>query len=66
MRPANDYAETIRERRRAAGMTQVQLADLIKVTAATVSRWETRGPPPGSRNRRALARELGGSPGDYA
>lgn len=69
MTDAGDYADlrrkVIRARREAAGLTQAQLADLIGVTPVTIYRWETRGLPPSHRNRHALARQLGGTPGDY-
>ncbi len=51
--------ETIRERRRALGLTQQQLAERLGVSAAAVSKWELNTSYPDVMLLPALARALG-------
>lgn len=54
----------IRSARAAAGLTQVELAEKLRVDEKTVRRWE-QGVNPHLRHRQALVRVLGGRPSDY-
>ena len=48
------YPYQIKELRQRMGMTQAAFAELLQVSATTVSRWETGVHPPTSRHRIAL------------
>ena len=48
------YPFQIRELRRRMGVTQKTFAELLQVSASTVSRWETGAYPPTSRHRIVL------------
>ena len=50
---------TIRELRRAAGLTQRDLAAQMGVSAMSVSHWESARNEPSARQLRALARVFG-------
>ncbi|WP_086348429.1 helix-turn-helix domain-containing protein [Candidatus Enterococcus clewellii] len=53
------YAKTIRERRRALGWTQKQLAKRIHSTQQAVTRWETSVTEPSLESLTALSKALG-------
>jgi DNA-binding XRE family transcriptional regulator len=56
----------IRDRRKAAGLTQKELAHRTGRSLMTVNRLENdQGREPSLETRRRLARELGGNPSDY-
>jgi transcriptional regulator with XRE-family HTH domain len=50
---------TIKELRRAAGLTQLELANRLQVTPSTVYKWERGANEPSATNLRDLARALG-------
>ena len=52
--PDEWFAFQIRELRNRMGMTQRQFADLMDVSASTVSKWETGAHPPTKGHRTAL------------
>ncbi len=51
-----DLGRTLRRMRRLRGLKQGHLADLLGVSQATVSRWETAGQAPSPQTRAALDR----------
>lgn len=53
------YAKTIKERRRALGWTQKQLAKRIHSTQQAVTRWETSVTEPRLESLTALSKALG-------
>ena len=57
--------DLIRQRRRARGWNQVELANALGIDRTYVSRWENDKFAPGPMHAEALARELGGEPGEY-
>lgn len=58
-------AERIRRRRKAAKLSQAELAARLGIARSTVARWESGGRRPTSRHARALVGELGGQQADY-
>jgi transcriptional regulator with XRE-family HTH domain len=61
----SSVGELIRERRRARGWSQPQLADALRTERGQVSRWENNKHTPGPSWAAALARELGGDAAEY-
>lgn len=55
---------TLSALRTAAGLSQAQLAKLVGVSQATVSRWEAGVMTPNADKLRSLARALGVKTGD--
>ena len=52
-------ARSIKELRKAAGLTQLELANRLHVTPSTVYKWERGANEPSATNLRDLARALG-------
>ena len=61
--PMNDVGERIRRARKAAGLSQAELADAIRVSQATVSSWESGSHGPNHEHFEQIGRAVGRSPG---
>lgn len=58
-------SQLIADRRDRKGLTQIDLAERMRIARNTISRWENGHNPPTGLQRKKLAKELGGTPGDY-
>lgn len=58
------YVPALKRARRAAGMTQQQLAEACGLTQTSIARWECGRRPMSLRNRLRAAAALGVKPGD--
>jgi prephenate dehydratase len=59
----NEIGERIRRARKAAGLSQAELADAVHVSQATVSSWEGGSHGPSHENFEEIAKAVGRSPG---
>jgi phosphoribosylformylglycinamidine cyclo-ligase len=58
-RAGEGMVSTIKELRKAAGLTQLELSNRLGVTPSTVYKWERGANEPSATNLRDLARALG-------
>ena len=60
----NNESSPIRAARRAAGLTQVQLAEKAGCSQQDINRWETGRVNPTAKTLKKLAEAIGCKPGD--